>query len=410
MSEERARQAEGGVPTGVELNAPDPSFRADPYPVLARLREREPVHYDDVIKRWVLTRRDDIERVLRDRTMAVDGRKANEGTVLRLFVAPPGGPEPGMLLLDPPAHTRLRSLVNKAFTPRAVERLAPRIREISDELLAAVAGQERFDLIEAFAGPLPVIVIAEMLGIDPADRGDFKRWSDLSVMEFNPLITEEQRAVTADANTQIGTYFWRTIAERRANPRDDLISALIAVEETGDRLTDGEIVTMCCLLLPAGNVTTTDLIGNGVWTLLRHPDQLRKLRDDPSLIKNAVEEILRFESPVVQTGRIPMEDVEIGGCPIRCGESIVTSLAAANRDPGGCPEPDRFDITRADVRHHSFGGGVHFCLGAPLARLEAQLAISALVQRFPKLRLADEPLEWRAVPTFRGLAKLFVLV
>lgn len=176
MSGEEARQAADGVPTGVELTALDPEFRADPYPVLARLREREPVHYDDVIKRWVLTRRDDVERVLRDRAMAVDGRKANEGTFLRLFAAAPGGPEPSMLFLDPPAHSRLRSLVNKAFTPAAVERLAPRIREISDELLAAVAGQERFDLIEAFAGPLPVIVIAEMLGIDPADRDDFKRW------------------------------------------------------------------------------------------------------------------------------------------------------------------------------------------------------------------------------------------
>ena len=173
MSDERARQAADGVPTGVELTALDPAFRTDPYPVLARLREREPVHHDDVIKRWVLTRRDDVERVLRDRTLSVDGRKANEGTFLRLFAEPPGGPEPSMLFLDPPAHTRLRSLVNKAFTPRAVERLAPRIREISDELLAAVAAQERFDLIEAFAGPLPVIVIAEMLGIDPADRGDF---------------------------------------------------------------------------------------------------------------------------------------------------------------------------------------------------------------------------------------------
>jgi cytochrome P450 len=167
---------------------------------------------------------------------------------------------------------------------------------------------------------------------------------------------------------------------------------------------------MCGLLLAAGNVTTTDLIGNGVWTLLRHPDQLRKLRDDPSLIKNAIEEILRFESPVVQTARIPMDDVEIGGCPMHRGESVLASLAAANRDPEAYPEPDRFDITRQDVHHHSFGGGAHFCLGAPLARLEAQLAIAALVQRFPNLRLAEEALEWRALPAFRGLTKLRVFV
>ena len=200
------------------------------------------------------------------------------------------------------------------------------------------------------------------------------------------------------------------IAERHATPRDDLISALIAVEEAGDQLNDGEILTMCGLLLAAGNVTTTDLIGNGVWTLLRHPDQLQKLRDNPSLIRNAVEEILRFESPVVQTARIPTEDVEIGGCPMRRGESVLALLAAANRDPEVYPEPDRFDITRPDVHHHSFGGGAHFCLGAPLARLEAQLAIVAIVQRFPNLRLADEPLEWHARPAFRGLARLRVLV
>jgi cytochrome P450 len=410
MTDKPAPDASNRVPTGVELTALDQAFRTDPYPVLARLREREPVHYDSIIKRWVLTRQAEIDRVLRDRTMAVDARKANEGTYMRLFVPATRGREPSMLLLDAPDHTRLRSLVNKAFTPRAVELLAPRIRKIVDELLEAVTGQDSFDLIEAFAGPLPVIVIAEMLGVDPARRADFKHWSDLTVTRFNPLLTVEQRALMIDGMKQLDAYLEGAIAERRATPRNDLISALIAVEDTGDQLTDSEIVTMCGLLLAAGNVTTTDLIGNGVWTLLRHPDQLRKLRDDPSLIKNAVEEILRFDSPVVQTARIPMDDVEIGGCPMHRGESVLASLAAANRDPDAYPEPDRFDITRQDVHHHSFGGGAHFCLGAPLARLEAQLAIAALVQRFPGLRLADEPLEWRALPSFRGLTKLRVFV
>jgi cytochrome P450 len=410
MSDKPTPDASNPVPTGVELTALDPAFRTDPYPVLARLREREPVHYDSIIKRWVLTRQAEIDRVLRDRTMAVDARKANEGTYMRLFVPLASGREPSMLLLDAPDHTRLRSLVNKAFTPRAVELLAPRIREIVGDLLEAVSGQEGFDVIEAFAGPLPVIVIAEMLGVDPGRRADFKRWSDLTVTRFNPLLTEEQRALMVDGLKQLDAYLQGAIAERRARPRHDLISALIAVEEAGDQLTDDEIVTMCGLLLAAGNVTTTDLIGNGVWTLLRHPDQLRKLRDDPSLIKNAIEEILRFESPVVQTARIPMDDVEIGGCPMHRGESVLASLAAANRDPEAYPEPDRFDITRQDVHHHSFGGGAHFCLGAPLARLEAQLAIAALVQRFPNLRLAEEALEWRALPAFRGLTKLRVFV
>jgi cytochrome P450 len=265
-------------------------------------------------------------------------------------------------------------------------------------------------VIEAFAGPLPVIVIAEMLGVDPADRRDFKRWSDWQAMSLNPLMTDEQRAAFVQADAELGAYLARVLAERRAGPRDDLISAMIAAEEAGDQLTDGEIVTMCELLLAAGNVTTTDLIGNGVWLLLRHPDQLRALRDDPALIGNAVEEILRFESPVVQTARIPLRDVEIGGCPIGRGESVVASLAAANRDPGRCPEPDRFDIRRAAIAHQSFGGGAHYCLGAPLARLEAQIAIPTLLRRFPRLRLAGEPLEWRALPAFRGLAALWVRV
>ena len=395
------------IPTGAELTALDPAFRTNPYPAFTRLREREPVHYDDVIKRWVLTRQDDIENLLRDRTTSVDPLKANPGTYMRIFER---FHDFSMLFQDPPNHTRLRSLVSKAFTPRAIERLAPRIVEIIDGLLAAVANKDRFDVIETLAVPLPVIVIAEMLGIDPTDRRDFKRWSEWQAMSLNPLLTAAEQTQCAEADAELEAYLQRGIAERRAHPREDLISALIVAKEGDDQLTDTEIVTMCELLLAAGNVTTTDLIGNGVWCLLRHPDQLQKLRDHPSLIANAVEEILRFESPVVQTARIRTADVKIGGCPIRRGESVLAFLAAANRDPERYPEPDRFDITRRDVHHHSFGGGAHFCLGAPLARLEAQLAIAALVERFPNLRLADEPLEWRALPAFRGLVKLPVVV
>jgi cytochrome P450 len=407
MTDERAQDAPNRVPTGAELTALDPVFRADPYPVLTRLRQREPVHYDQLINRWVLTCAQDIDRVLRDRAMSVDPRKANEGTYMRIFQR---FRNLSMLFQDPPAHTRLRALVSKAFTPRAVERLAPRIRQIIDELLVVVAGRGRFDVIEAFAGPLPVIVIAEMLGVDPADRHEFKRWSDWEAMSLNPLLTADQQASATEANAELGAYLQRTIAARRADPRDDLISALIAVEEAGDQLTDTEIVTMCELLLAAGNVTTTDLIGNGIWLLLRHPEQLQKLRDEPVLITNAVEEILRFESPVVQTARIPLSDIAIGGCPIHRGESVLASLAAANRDPEEYPEPDRFDITRRGVHHRSFGGGAHFCLGAPLARLEAQLAIPAFLQHFSRIRLTDEPLQWRALPAFRGLARLWVVV
>jgi cytochrome P450 len=407
MSDPPAHPAPAAAPTGAELTAVDPTFRADPYPVLARLRAREPVHYDRPIGRWILTRSDDVERLLRDRTTSVDPRNADEGTFMRIFAR---FQDLSLLFQDPPAHTRLRALVSKAFTPRAVDQLAPRIRQIVDELLGGVAGRDCFDLIEAFAEPFPVIVIAEMLGIDPARRHDFKRWSDASALGLSPLLTAEQQATRAQSVSELEAYLRAALAERRADPRDDLISALIAAEESGDQLTDREIVTMCTLLLTAGNVTTTDLIGNGVWLLLRHPEQLRILRDDPSLIANAVEEILRVESPVVQTTRIAMDPTEFGGCPIRRGESVLASLAASNRDPAGTPDPDRFDIARTDIRHHSFGGGVHYCLGAPLARLEAQLAISAVFRRFPRLRLADESLEWRTIPGFRGLARLPVRV
>src|SRR5215468_9451153 len=240
MTDDRGQDLQNRVPTGAELTALDPTFRTDPYPVFTHLRGREPVHYDQVINRWVLTRAQDIERVLRDRGMSVDPHKANAGTYMSIFQRFGNF---SMLFQDPPEHTRLRGLVSKAFTARAVERLAPRIREIIDELLGAVAGRDRFDVIEAFAGPLPVIVIAEMLGIDPADRQDFKRWSDAEAMSLNPLLTEDERAVADKAGDELREYLQRALDERRAHPRDDLISGMIAAEEGGDQLTDGEIVS-----------------------------------------------------------------------------------------------------------------------------------------------------------------------
>jgi hypothetical protein len=400
--------AGAAVPTGVALTSLDAAFQQAPDAILDVLRERDPVHHDEVLQRWLLTRHDDVDALLRDRSLSADPRKGTPGTFMTAFVSP-NGREPSILFLDPPEHTRLRGLVSKAFTARAIEQAAPRIREIVDELLDAVADGEGFDLIEAFAGPLPTIVIAEMLGVDPADRLDFKRWSDDGVMSFDPLLSAELRERVAASSAEQEAYFRRAIAERRASPRADLISSLIAVEDEGGRLSDDELVTMCGLLLAAGNVTTTDLIGNGTLALLRHPDELRKLRDDPSLIKNAVEEMLRYDPPVTETGRIPLAGTEFRGCPIGGGESLVPVMAAANHDPEVYPEPHRFDITRADTHHHSFGGGVHFCLGAPLARLEAQIAIGALVARVPRLRLADETLEYRRIPGFRGLLRLGVL-
>jgi cytochrome P450 len=400
------------VPTGVQLTPLDPAFQVDPQPILDELREREPVHHDTQLHRYVLTRHDDVDALLRDRAHSVDPRNAADGSFEKMFLYRAEEQDflPSMLFADPPYHTRLRGLVSKAFTPRAVEQMAPRIQEIVDELLDAVADRPGFDLIDAFAAPLPTIVIAEMLGVDPADRADFKRWSDAVVTVFNPLLSEGERAVAEQASVALDEYFRRQIAIRREQPREDLINSLMHVEEGKDQLTDDEIVTMCNLLLTAGNVTTTDLIGNGVHALLTYTDELRKLRDDPSLIKNAVEEMLRYDSPVTQSGRTPMTDVEIGGCPIAAGQSVTPQLAAANHDPAVYPDPHKFHITREDTHHHSFGGGVHYCLGAPLARLEAQIAVSTLVRRFPNLRLSDEPVEYRKIPSFRGLAKFPLLI
>ncbi len=398
-----------GVPTGVRLTALDPEFRADPHPNLDALRAADPVHHDQVLHRYYLTGHDEIDATLRDRSYSVDPRNAAQGTFEEMFLNREDREgQPSMLFSAPPYHTRLRGLVSKAFTPRAIESMAPEIERIADELLEAVSGEETFDLIAAFAAPLPTIVIAEMLGVDVAQRAEFKRWSDDVVQFFNPMISGEDRARAERSGESMRAYFEREIAARRARPTGDLVSGLANAEEDGDRLSDGEIITMCNLLLTAGNVTTTDLIGNGVLALLQHPGQFALLRDDPSLIKNAVEEMLRYNGPVTDSGRTPMSDVEIGGVPIAAGQSVGTSLAAANHDPAVYPEPHRFDITRADTHHHAFGGGVHFCLGAPLARLEAQIGINALVRRYPSLRLADQRLEWKSVPAFRGLARLLV--
>ena len=394
------------VPTGVELTVLDPAFQEDPYPILKQLRDADPVHRDDILNRYVLTRAKDVEEVLWDRSLSVDPRKAAPGTFEANFVLTERDREPSMLLSDPPYHTRLRKLVSKAFTAKAVEDMRPRIQAITDDLLDAIDTSQEADMMKAFCEPLPTIVIAEMLGVDPADQADFKRWSDTGVMSFNPLLTPEERKVVNEAQEALADYLRRAIRERHEHPREDLVTSLVRAEESGEQLTEDEIVTMCALLLAAGNVTTTDLIGNGIHALLKSPDELRKLQDDPSLIKNAVEEVLRYDAPVVQSGRTPLEPIEIDGVAIAPGQSITPTLSAANRDPDAHPDPDKFDVTRKDVEHHSFGGGVHYCLGAPLARAEAQIAIGAVVRRFPGIRLGGSPLEWRRVPGFRGLARL----
>jgi len=398
-------------PIGLSITSLDPGFSANPHEVLDRLRDETPVVYDPVLQRYVVTRAADVEAVLRDRDLSVDARKAPEGSFMaRLADRRRDRGQPSMLMLDPPDHDRLRGLVNKAFTPKAVEAVAPRVREIAEELLDGLAGREGFDVIHDFSAPLPTIVIAEMLGVDPKDQKRFKAWSDEIVHGLNPFISEEQRAKSEQASAEMNAYLREAVEERRRDRKHDLISAMIAAEENGEQMTDEEIVTMVGLLLAAGNLTTTDLIGNGMLAFLRNPGEWRKLCDDPSLAQNAVEEMLRYDPPVTQSGRLALRDTSVGGCPVHAGSSISPVLLAANHDPALNPNPHQFDISREEIHHVSFGGGRRYCLGAPLARLEAQIAVSALARRFPNLHLAPGELQWRTVPGFRGLVKLPVLV
>lgn len=402
------------LPKGIQLTPYDPTFQADPYAVLNDVRERAPVLEDDQFNRWYLTRFEDVRAVLRDKDMSSDPYKANPNSFMARIGAVANTPRTGnlkssMIFLDDPEHRRLRALVSKAFTPKAVELLRPRIREIAQSLLAQIHTAE-FDLMASFAGPFPVIVIAEMLGIDPGDRADFKRWSDIAVATFfNPFRTEQESAAGLAAQQSLNDYFQRMIDERRAAPREDLIMAMLRAEESGDQMSDAEIIMQCNLLLVAGNVTTTDLIGNGVKVLLEHPAELAKLRARPDLLPNAVEEILRFDSPVTNAGRNVQREMSMRGCPFHVGESVTLSLAAANHDPEANADPERFDIERRDIQHQSFGGGKHFCLGAPLARVEAQEAIDTLFARFRQLRMSTRGLRYRAIPSFRGLAEFWLL-
>ncbi len=401
------------IPMGLQLSPINPEYQGDPVPLLDAVREAGRIHYDDFLKRYLVSRFDDVEEILHDRDLWVDPRKAAPGTFNTVFRQNRAGRaerEPSMLFQDPPVHTRLRSLVQKAFTPRAVERMAPRIAAIADELLDEVAGKEQWDLMAAFAAPLPTIVIAEMLGVDPKDRGDFKRWSDTGVAAgFDPFADEETRRQAELSGQELEAYLREAIAVRRADPRDDLITGMIQAEEAGDFLDDDEILSMISLLLAAGNVTTTDLIGNGVLLLLRHRDQFELLQRQPELMKNAVEEMLRYAGPVTFSGRITNEDREIAGCPVAHGQSLTVSLMGAAYDPRMNDDPHRFDVTRENPKHLAFGGGRRYCLGAPLARLEANVGLDRLIQRFPRLQLAEQELSYKRVPGFRGLERLMVM-
>ena len=388
-----------------------PEVRADPYPVFHHLQAEDPVHWSEILGGWVLTRYDDVKGALSDPRLSSDR--------ITPFVnhhAKDGGADLGELgrlvglwavFTDPPTHTRLRGLMNRAFTSRAVERLRPRIEEIVAELLGAVRPRGRMDIIRDFAYPLPITVIAEMIGVPREDREAFKTWSDdLASFIGSALTTPDKYERSARAITAMADYFRRMIPGRRANPREDIMSALVAARERDDALDEDELVASCILLLFAGHETTTNLIGNGVLALLRHPAQARALRDDPDLTGSAVEEILRYDGPTGTMVRVAAEDVELEGRTIRRGDRVFTMINAANRDPRQFEEPDRLDLARANNRHIAFGYGIHFCLGAPLARLEAQIALPALLRELAEPTLDGGEPTWLDSLVFRGVKSL----
>jgi hypothetical protein len=364
---------------------------------------------------WVLTRYADIGTALRDPRFS----KA-QGLTAALNRMPAAVRETAkpvydvfsrqILYADRPYHTHLRGLVNKAFTPRVVERMRPHIQQIVDELLDAVQRSGRMDVIQDLAYPLPVTVILEMLGLPLEERDQFKKWSDdffatLGIVRQEAHLMKQARQSIAE----FADYIYDLRDQYQTQPRDDLLGALFTVEEAGDRLSREEVVANAILLLGAGHETTTNLIGNGLLALMRHPDQMQRLQDDSALITTAIEELLRYDNPVQIVWRMATEDLEIGGKQIGKGQMVNLVIGAANRDPAEFPEPDRLDLSRHPNRHAGFGFGMHFCLGASLARLEGAIGISTVLRRMPALKLQTETLEWQDHPTFRGLKSLPVV-
>jgi pimeloyl-[acyl-carrier protein] synthase len=395
--------------TGATFNPLTRRHRFDPYPAYRRLRERDPIHRSPLADGWILSRHGDVARVLRDGRFSADERNQRRWPKLVARRRRSGLPDPyesglaSMLRRDPPDHTRLRTLVSKAFTPRAVERMRPRAEAIVKERLAGVGGE--MELVRELAAPLPVMIIAEMLGVPSEDHERFRHLSDEAVRTLGDGSVDDARRGIA-ALDALRALFVDVVEERRLAPREDLISAMVAAEEEGDRLTTQELFATAVLILVAGNETTTNLISSGLLALLRHPEELALLRRKPERIPAAVEELLRYDSPVQFTSRMVLEDMEFEGRPFLRGEQVVLLLASANRDEEVFAEPDRLDVTRENVRHLSFGLGIHFCLGAQLARLEASVALRGLLDRFEHIELAEDRVAWSDNTILRGPKRL----
>lgn len=410
--------AEQLFPNFLEMTALNPAFNDNPHAFLDRLRKQCPIHRDENAGTFFLTRYADVRGVLSDSTMWRHPSRAEEAAVLQRQVAiekiegvdvSDDEASSSILLMDEPDHMRIRGPLAKALYKR-VAKCKPLVQQVADEKLDALEGKETFDAMAGFALLVPIDAIARILGVDNTRLREFREWSEGAILSLNPFRTPEQHRQLIAALNALSSYMHELMDARRKEPKDDLVSDMVALQAEGAPLTDGEISNNLQGLLIGGNMTTTDLIGNAIWLFLTHPDELAKLKADPSLINSAVEEVLRYESPVDITGRIAPRDMEVGGCPVKKTQSMLTSLRAANRDPEMFSDPHRFDIARKDAPHVAFGGGLHLCIGSPLARLEAQVALPSFFARFPNLRLADPEAkpQWRNLPFFRGMKELHV--
>jgi cytochrome P450 len=403
MASERWMRALGALSGSLRLWHPD--VRRDPYPTYRRFRERRLVRMR-LFGGWAVARYVDVERVLRDPAFSTD--RSQVALMKMLQRATRGAPdfrdlvENNLLMIDGARHRRLRGLVSKAFTPRRVEALRPRVEELVGELLERMAAHDDADLVRDLAQPLPTVVIAELLGVPVADQARFRAWSDVLVQLLDPLSGQGGLEPPKRAMQELAAYLRGLLAERRRAPRDDLLTAMSEAEEQGESLAEGELVALASLLLVAGNETTTSLIGNAVLLLLRHKDERLRLQDDLALLPSAVEECLRLEPPVQLTDRAVVAPVELAGTRLAPGTIVAALIAGANRDPEQFPDPDRFDVGRAENRHLAFGHGGHVCLGASLARLEAQVTLGALLRRFPDLDGPPQPPGWKPSIVLRG--------
>ncbi|MDZ7970620.1 MAG: cytochrome P450 [Nostoc sp. DedSLP03] len=404
-----------GLTKPFKFNLFDPNVRINPYPTYHCLRSESPVHQYFVGGDWLVSRYADVKEVLRsgyvrsqDKPKSIEERNKyleDKGKNLNTLAHTTSQ---FLFYMNPPDHTRLRNLVMKVFSPIVVEQMRPRIQEIVNELLDKVRYKGNMDIIADFAIPLPVMVISRLLGIPQEDEDQLNEWSNVLARILDSLVSLEEFEAMNEVTEVFKEYLRALIAKREKQPQADLISALIAAKEQSDRLSEEELLATCIMLFATGEESTVNTIGNGMLALLNHPDQIEELKREPTLIQSAVEEILRYDSPVQTTTRIATVNFEIGNQTIQAGEKVVLCLGAANRDPAQFPDPDRFNINRNPNLHVAFGDGIHYCLGAGLARIQAQIAINTLIQQFPNLKLASDKLELRKNTVLRGFKALSV--